>query len=207
MWWSLTGILSSSMSTRSKHDRTQTVFDAAIAATGAAVVLCKSFTVLLHATLARPAVTAATGILFRSLWGLPSVNHPNIDFRQATPADIQSISAIKDDFFGSVDEIERLIASDGLYVLEREGAVVGCGTQVRVNPNRDAVDFGMLVSKAERGKATGTHIIARMRDDVLDAGLAPRLRVRRAQHSVLAGLSKAGFADEHRLLKIELPPA
>ena len=192
----------------SRQDLPQMVFDAAIAATGAAVVLCKSFdSVLLHAALARPAVTAATGILFRSLWGRPSVDHPNSDFRRATPADIQSISAINDDFFGGPEEIEHLIATDGLYVLERGGAVIGCGTRVRVNPHRDAVDLGMLVSKAERGKGYGTHIIARMRDDVLDAGLVPVCGCAARNKASWRALSKAGFADEHRLLRIELPPA
>lgn len=192
----------------SRHDRTQTTFDAAIAATGAAVVLCKSFDrALLHAALARPAVTAATGILFRSLWGRPSVDHSNSDFRLATSADIQPISAINDDFFGGVEEIERLISSDGLYVLERDGAVMGCGTRVRVNANRDAVDLGMLVSKAERGKGYGTHIITRMRDDVLEAGLVPVCGCAARNRASWRALSKAGFADEHRLLRIELPPA
>ncbi len=192
----------------SKHERPQAVFDAAVAVTGAAVVLCKSFdTVLLHAALARPAVTAATGILFRSLRGRPKIDHPDTDFRQATPADIQSISAINDDFFSGVEEIEHLIASEGLYVLESDGATIGCGTRVRVNPHRDAVDLGMLVSKAERGKGYGTHIIARMRDDVLEAGLVPVCGCAARNRASWRTLCKAGFADEHRLLRIELPTA
>ncbi len=190
----------------SLHDRTQAVFDQAVAKTGAGFVLCASYdTPLVFAALARTARATASGILFRSLSGRPKSHHPETAFRRARDTDMAAIMAINDDFFPGPEEVERLLTGGALFVLERDGAIIGCGTRVRVNPGRPAVDLGMLVAADERGRGYGTHIIARMRDDALDEGLAPVCGCAARNAASRRALLKAGFVDGHRLLRIELP--
>ncbi len=185
-------------------NRTQTIFDAARQTTGATAALCKSFDKpLLFAALAAPARVTATGVLFRSRWGQPHLPCPGTVFRPAQTDDRAAIAAISTDFFDDSHEIADLLAAGCLHVLELDGVVIGCGTRIRVVPDRDAVDLGMMVAESRRGNGYGAHIIARMRDDALAHGQTPICGCAARNIASWRALLKAGFVDDHRLLRIE----
>ncbi len=182
------------------------IFEAARQATGAQTALCKSFdTQLLGPALARPAQVTATGILFRSYTDRPLESRPELAFRTAQPADIAAVAACDDDgFFEGNEEIEGFVNNGTLDILERDGTLIGCGTRIRVNPGRPAVDLGMLVDRRQRGKGFGSHIIALMKADVLQQGLVPICGCAARNTASRRALTKAGFQGEHRLLRIAL---
>lgn len=182
-----------------------TIFDAARIATGAKVALCKSFdSQMLGPALTRPAKVTATGVLFRSFTDLPFKHDPDLVFRRAELSDITMVAACNDDgFFEDTDEIERFVKTRTLHLLERNGELVGCGTTTRVIPGRPAIDLGMLVAHRERGKGYGSHIVAHLKNHVLEGGLAPVCGCAARNHASHRALMKAGFHGDHRLLKIE----
>lgn len=181
------------------------IFDAARTAAGADLALCKSFdTQMLGPALAGPARVTATGILFRSFRDRPVVRHPELTVRSAGLEDVAAVGALDDDgFFENTKEIEDLVKTRSLHLAERGAEIVGCGTSIRVNPGRQAIDLGMLVARAERGKGYGSHIIAHMKDRVLEQGLAPVCGCAARNRASHRALVKAGFEGDHRLLKIE----
>ncbi|MCR9139863.1 MAG: GNAT family N-acetyltransferase [Alphaproteobacteria bacterium] len=181
------------------------VFDAARIATSAKIALCKSFDAqMLGPALARPARVTATGILFRSFSNIPFEQDSDLGFRMAGLNDTAAVAACNDDgFFEGRDEIERRVEAGTLHLLERQGELVGCGTQTRVNSGRPAVDLGMLVARPERGRGYGSRIIAHMKTRVLEQGLAPVCGCAARNHASHHALVKAGFHGDHRLLKIE----
>lgn len=189
----------------SVHDAAA-IFNAARKATQANIALCKSFDPqMLGPALTRPARVTATGILFRSLCDRPIERHPDLTFRPAVSADVAAVEAFNDDgFFENTKEIESLVRTRSLHLAERDAEIVGCGTSIRVNPGRPAIDLGMLVAGPERGKGYGSRIIAHMKDRALEQGLAPVCGCAARNKASHRALVKAGFEGNHRLLKIEL---
>lgn len=188
----------------SRHQDIQGVFDAARQTSGAASALCLSYDrQLLFAALSSPARVTATGIVFRSMAGRPRIDCPDSVFRRAEVADLADIAALSDDFFDDFAEVARLQERGQLHALERDGVIVGSATQIQVTPWHDAVDLGMVVAAGERNKGYGAYMITRMRDDVLARGLTPVCACAARNVASWRALLKAGFVDDHRLLRIE----
>lgn len=187
------------------EDEAAAIFDAAKTVTRAQRALCKSFdTQMLGPALAHTARVTATGILFRSFLDRPYAPRPNLTFQMAELSDVDAVIAFNDNgFFENRGEVLRFAQTQSLHLLKREGLIVGCGTQTLVNPGRPAVDLGMLVAHQERGKGYGSHIIAHMRQQVLEQDLVPVCGCAAHNHASHRALLNAGFRGDHRLLKIE----
>jgi RimJ/RimL family protein N-acetyltransferase len=179
------------------------IFDASMAASSASRVLCKSFdTQLVYCALSRPATVTPVGLLFRHLVDPAFTPCEGVSFRHGTDADVERVYAFNDDFFESLDEIGSYAESEGLFLLEKDGEVVGCGIGKPVIKDRRDIDIGMLVATEHRKRGYGAHIIAFLKDHYLAKGLRPICGCSIDNTGSQRALRNAGFVSEHRLLEV-----
>jgi GNAT superfamily N-acetyltransferase len=179
------------------------LFEAAMTASGAGSVLCKSFdTQLLFAALSRPAQVIPTGVLFRRIADASFAPQKALTFRGGSAADVAAIARLDDGFFDGVSEIQSYAEAGGLFVLSAFGELAGCGIATRVIAGRPDIDVGMWVAPKHRGKGYGSHIAAYLMHHYLNQGLRPICGCSAANIASYRALSAAGFASEHRILKI-----
>jgi len=189
------------------HERSvvAAAFDAAVAASGAGSVLCKSFDAsLLALALSRPVVVRPIGHLFRrvSHAGPLRTQAGDLRFRPGAAGDIDAIAALNDGFFDDRAEIEAYAGRQGLFVAIRRDVMVGCGIVTRVVAGRPDIDIGLWVAPEHRGRGYGAGIAAFLRDHVLAAGLRPIGGCDVSNVASHRALLRAGFVSEHRLLDI-----
>ncbi|OED37095.1 hypothetical protein AB833_24975 [Chromatiales bacterium (ex Bugula neritina AB1)] len=167
-------------------------------------VLCKSYdTQLLYAALSKEAKVATAGYLFRRILDVPHERTAaGVCFRAAEHKDIEAVMQINDDFFESIEEVSDYRTNGGLFVLETNQGIVGCGTGKAVVPGRDDIDIGMLVAKTHRNRGLGRYIASCLKDHFLRHGLRPICGCGASNHASKRALEKAGFACDHRLLSI-----
>ncbi len=78
------------------------IFDAAMTASNASTVLCKSYdTQLLYTALAKPATVRPGGLLFRRIANTSFISRKDVSFRLGTNTDAETIYSFNDDFFQS----------------------------------------------------------------------------------------------------------
>lgn len=179
------------------------IFDAAMRASNASTVLCKSYDVqLLFAALAKPATIRPGGLLFRRIDNASFLPRKDVSFRRATDADAEAIYRFNDGFFQSLEEIRAYASIDGLFVLERDGDVVGCGIGKPVVDGRSEIDIGMLVAEQHRRNGYGGHIIEFLKDHYLRKNMRPICGCSMDNIGSQQAIRNAGFVSEHRLLEI-----
>ncbi len=183
--------------------QTVQIFDTVMAASGASSVLAKSFDAqLLYAAFAHRATVETVGLMFRRISDPSFSARDDVVFRAGTVADADAVYAFNDDFFESIEEIQRYAATGGLFVLEQRGEPVGCGIGKPVVANRPDIDIGMLVAEAHRRNGYGAHIISYLKDHYLTRGLRPICGCSVGNVGSQRALKTAGFVNEHRLLEI-----
>ncbi len=184
-------------------DRLVEIFSAALVASNATGVLCKSYdTQMLYAALSKSVSVQSGGLLFRRIVDLSFQPRQDVSFRQGTADDADVIFSFNDDFFQSFDEIKSYAASNGLFVLEKDGIAIGCGIGKPVIENRPDIDIGMLVANEHRRNGYGAHIISFLKNHYLEQGLRPICGCSIDNIGSQRALRNAGFVSEHRLLEI-----
>lgn len=167
-------------------------------------VLCKSYdTQLLYAALSKDAKVVTGGYLFRRVVDVPQERTAEgVFFRAADQSDVKAVMHINDDFFESIEEINDYLHSGGLFVLESNQGIVGCGIGKAVVPGRVDMDIGMLVAPSHRNRGFGRHIVRCLKDHFLQQGLRPICGCGASNFASKRALEKAGFVSDHRLLSI-----
>jgi len=184
-------------------DRLTEIFAAAMAASNASSVLCKSYdTQMLYAALSKPAMVRPVGLLFRRIADPSFSLRENVSFRQGTVDDAEVIFSFNEEFFQSLDEIRSYAVSDGLFVLEKDGDAIGCGIGKPVIEDRPDIDIGMLVANEHRRNGYGAHIISFLKSHYLERGLRPICGCSIDNIGSQLALQNAGFVSEFRLLEI-----
>ncbi len=178
-------------------------YSAAMQASKASSAICKSYdSQFLHAALSKPANVKPGGLLFRRIVDTSYQSRSDGLVRAGTTTDIDAVFGINDDFFDSSEEIESYVASDGLFVLEVNSEIVGCGIGKRVFENRKDIDIGMLVASDHRRKGFGTQLVSFLKSHYLKNGLNPICGCGPNNIESRRTLEKAGFVSEHRFLYI-----
>lgn len=186
-----------------QSDRMVEIFDAALIATGASSVLCKSYdTQMLYGALSKPSTVRPGGLLFRRITDSSFTPREDAAFRQGHVEDADTIFSFNDDFFQSIDEIQSYAESGGLFVLEKDGEMIGCGIGKPVVEKRPDIDIGMLVASAHRRNGFGAHIISFLKHRYLEQGLRPICGCSIDNTGSQRALRNAGFVSEHRLMEI-----
>lgn len=179
------------------------LFDAAMTASGARSVLCKSFdTQLLLAALSRPAEVTPTGLLFRRVVDASFASQEALTFRSGSIDDVAAIARLDDGFFDGVSEIQSYVKAGGLFLLSVHGELAGCGIATPVITGRVDIDVGMWVAPSHRGKGYGSHIAAYLKHHYLCQGLRPICGCSTANIVSYRALNAAGFTSEHRIFQI-----
>ncbi|MGO9674369.1 MAG: GNAT family N-acetyltransferase [Methylocella sp.] len=182
---------------------TVALFDAAMEASRASGVLCKSFDrQLLHAALSRLAEAAPIGLLFRRIVDASFAPREALTFRKGDGGDAMAIASRDDGFFDGPDEIQAYAAAGGLFVLSAHGETVGCGVAAPVVAGRADIDIGMWVAPEHRGNGYGTHIAAYLKHRYLSRGQRPICGCGAENAASYRALKAAGFESEHRILEI-----
>ncbi len=182
----------------------ETLFAAALEASGATSVLCKSFdTQLLFAALSRPAEVTSPGLLFRRIADPAFRPLPNFEMQNCAAGDMAEILHLDDGFFDGIEELESYADAAGLSVLRVAGEIAGCGIAKAVIPSRNAIDIGMWVAPAFRRQGFGSYLAAYMKNQCLQRGLRPICGCGSENAGSYRALNAAGFVSEHRLLRIE----
>ncbi len=183
--------------------RLSELFNTAMLTSEAVGVLCKSYDAqLLHAALSKPANVKPGGLLFRRILNDSHPNREDVIIRPGQIGDAADVFSINDDFFESEAEIESYAASGGLFILESNGMIAGCGIGERVIENRDDVDIGMLVATNHRRKGYGTHLVSFLKHYFLKQNMTPICGCGPSNVASRRALEKAGFVSEHRILQI-----
>ena len=171
-------------------NRLEELFDAAMTACGAALVLCKSYDhQIMFGALSKVCKVTPVGLLFRKFSSsLPRAQDPlNLEFRQGSDADAELIfnSFNREStgcFFESMNELRSYVSSGGLYVLENSsGGILGCGIAKAVIDGRPEMDIGMLVASAHRRQGHGTRICGPAPEAVSGSGSEAHLRLQHKQ--------------------------
>ena len=179
------------------------IFDLAMSQTGATTVLCKSFdTQLMYVALSRPANITTIGFLFRHVADPHFKPRDDVSFVAGTTADAETIFGFNDDFFEDVQEIQDYADNGGLFLLKKDGQIIGCGIGRPVIEARPDIDIGMLVAPKHRRHGYGSHIIAFLKDHYLQNGLRPICGCSVDNTGSRRALNNAGLVSEHRLLQI-----
>ena len=179
------------------------VFDAAMDATGASKVLCKSYdTPLLYAALSRNANVTTAGLLFRRIDEPAFSEKADVTFRKGKSSDVDKVLEFNDDFFADEQEIRDYAARDGLFLLTEGSEVIGCGIGKPVIEGRPDIDIGMLVASKHRRRGYGAHVISYLKAYYLAKGLRPICGCSIHNIGSQRALKSAGFVSEHRLLEI-----
>jgi GNAT superfamily N-acetyltransferase len=182
---------------------TVALLDAAMEASCASTVLCKSFDrQLLHAALSRAAEAVPIGLLFRRIVDASFTPREALTFRKGDGGDFAAIASRDDGFFDGTEEIQAYAATGGLYVLTAHGETVGCGVATPVIAGRADIDIGMWVASEHRGNGYGTHIAAYLKHRYLSRGERPICGCGAENAASYRALKAAGFESEHRLLEI-----
>jgi GNAT superfamily N-acetyltransferase len=183
------------------------LFDAAMTASGARSVLCKSFdTQLLLAALSRPAEVTPTALLFRRIADASFAQQEALTFRIGSMDDVAAIARLDDGFFDGISEIQSYVEAGRLFLLRTHGEFAGCGIATPVITGRADIDVGMWVAPNHRGKGYGSHIAAYLKHHDLYQGLRPICGCSTANIPSYRALTAAGFASEHRILQIVRRP-
>lgn len=179
------------------------IFDAAMEASGASRVLCKSFdTQLLFTALSRDATVSTVGLLFRRICDPGFLERQEVTFRVGTTVDAVAVMGFNDGFFADREEIEDYTKTGDLFLLEKSGEVIGCGIGKPVISGGSAIDIGMLVAPNHRHQGYGSHIVSFLKRHYLDNGLRPICGCGVSNVGSRRALESAGFVCEHRLLQI-----
>jgi GNAT superfamily N-acetyltransferase len=188
----------------SHHGEVVTLFDAAMDVSGATAALCKSFdTQMLFAALSRPAKVTAPGLLFRRIANSLFTPSAELTFRNGLASDAEAIAEIDDGFFANLSEIQSYAEKGGLFVLHKEGEIIGCGIATPVVAGRPAIDVGMWVTPHHRRKGYGSYIVAFLKDHYLKRGLRPICGCATQNIASHRALRAAGFEPDHRILHIQ----
>ena len=184
-------------------NRAVEIFDAATRVSAVSSVLCKSFDKqLLFAALSRVARVSTSGMLFRRINDTAFVQRDELTFRPGTAGDAETVFGFNDGFFDDLQEITDYADGDGLFLLEKDGEVIGCGIGKPVIKHRPDIDIGMLVAPMHRHHGFGSHIISFLKSHYLGKGLRPICGCSVDNVGSHRALNNAGFVSEHRLLQI-----
>ncbi|MGE0623210.1 MAG: GNAT family N-acetyltransferase [Pseudomonadales bacterium] len=189
---------------RADHARSLVaLFDAAMAASGARRILCKSYdTSLLYAAPSAPAAARPGGLLFRRYDDQTFKPRSDVSLRRGLATDAKAILRFNDDFFESMAEIQSSAARGGLFVLENESGIIGCGVATQVIEGRPDVDIGMLIAAPHRRQGYATHIVSFLKHHYVNMGMRPICGCSVDNVGSARALERAGFVSEHRLLEI-----
>lgn len=187
----------------SQRHRLVSLFNEIMSLSGVSKVLCKEFDrPLLHASLSRPARVSPFAFLFRKIADTTFQPLPDIHFRNGSAEDAQAILAFDDGFFHGAEEIVEYVQHDGLFVLELNKTIVGCGIAKPVIRGRPDIDIGMLVAPDHRNKGYGTHIVSFLKDHYLQQGKRPICGCGADNIASQRTLTNAGFTSEYHGLQI-----
>ncbi len=186
-------------------DQAPHLFDTLRQQTGFDKVLAKSFDhQLMELGTIGGVVPTKTAYLFRD-FSPPSISAPvDVGLRQSTSDDLSEIWEMNDDFFDVFGELTHFDSTDNLWVLEKSGEILGCGTTTRVIKDMDAVDLGMLISPKHRRQGYGSYLISSLAKLVIASGQRPICGC--AEHNLASRmtLQKAGFVSNHRLVNFDM---
>ena len=168
-------------------------------------VLAKSFDYqLVELAKISGAVPTKTAYLFRNFFP-PSISAPvDVGLRQSTSGDLSEIWKMNDGFFDVFDELTHFDNTDNLWVLEKNGEILGCGTTTRVIKDMDAVDLGMLISPKHRNQGYGSYLVSSLAKLVIASSLRPICGCAEHNFASRMTLQKAGFISDHRLFNFDI---
>lgn len=184
------------------------VFANAVRACRAHTMVCKSFD--------EQAITVASGygatsgnvedvgILFRSHTATRLDLPSGLTISDGRFDDVELIAQLDDGFFDDTSEIAHYLSHGGLVVAKLDGALVGCGLSIPVIDGRSAVDIGMWVAPAWRGRGFGASLVGAVAERVHAAGGVPIAGCDIANTASIRSLVRGGFAPDHRMMRFDL---
>jgi len=169
-------------------------------------IFCKSFdTLLLSLCLDKRFEHSIDGYLFRHTIAVSdTAEFPAIKVRPGRMEDIETILAVNDGFFVSLEEITTIIRNNNLFYFHNNETFNGCGIFQKVIPGREAYDIGMFVSPVYRRKGIGTHIIRYLKEYCLSNGWRPICGCDFRNIASRKTLEKAGYITCDRLIRFKV---
>lgn len=144
------------------------------------------------------------GILFRTYTATRHDCASGLTIRDGQPGDVEIIARLDDGFFDDPSEIAEYQSHAGLVVAELDGELVGCGLSTTVIDGRSAVDVGMWVAPAWRGRGFGASLVGAVAERVQSAGGAPIAGCDIANIASMRSLVRVGFVADHRIMRLVL---
>jgi GNAT superfamily N-acetyltransferase len=144
------------------------------------------------------------GILFRTYTTTRHDLASGLTIKDGHPGDVEIIARLDDGFFDDPAEIAEYQSHAGLIVAELDGELVGCGVSTTVIAGRSAVDVGMWVAPAWRGRAFGAALVGAVAERVQTAGGAPIAGCDIANITSMRSLVRVGFVADHRITRLVL---
>ncbi|APG47098.1 GNAT family N-acetyltransferase [Phaeobacter porticola] len=168
--------------------------------------LCKSFDhVLLDAAKKLGWTLVETGFLFRKRNQVFLDNFDDFQLVRARSTDLLEAWDIGRDFYDSMDEIEQIFQSGGLWIGFSDGQMVGNGVMIPVDGSGHVVDIGVVTRQSQRNKGFASLIVGELADLLESEGKRPICGCAETNLASKAALEKAGFVTEHRLVQITTP--
>jgi hypothetical protein len=122
-------------------------------------------------------------------------------FRKAEMADLAEISEIAGDFLE--DYAAKTIAGE-LYVLEKEGEILGIGVLEKNRIMDNCIGTGMLTKENQRRRGVGRSIILHLKAIVYDMGMIPVPGCWYYNTNSRKTLESAGYITKSKLLRVVL---
>lgn len=144
------------------------------------------------------------GILFRTYTTTGHDGASGLTIRDCHPGDVEIIARLDDGFFDDPAEIAAYQSHAGLIVGALDGELVGCGVSTTVIDGRTAVDVGMWVAPAWRGRGFGASLVGAVAERVRAAGGAPIAGCDIANVASMRSLVRVGFVADHRIVRLVL---
>lgn len=188
----------------------EALYHAAAAAGGATSAVVKSYDARgLAAAAGRPARVAVIGVNCTAWLDTQYEAPPGFSVRSAHAGDAAILLAIGQGLFEAPDiEIPSSLEAGEVRIYELHGEPVGCGllTPVRRGAH-DALDIGVGVLPAHRGKGFGEQIVRHLKRLCLsELGAHPVCGCAVDNLASRRTLERAGFVTSHRLLEFAWAP-
>lgn len=164
---------------------------------------CKSYDALLVACCHTFSTSSSIfGLQFRDYLPTPAFEFESgVTIRLAASADIPHLLTYTDsDLYDAPDELDFNIRRQWMYLIEKDGQLIGCGYLIRSVEGQNYFDIGMWVNPRFRRRGYGTRIISYLKNRCLERGDIPVCACAVGNLASRKTLEKNGFVSRYCLL-------